>query len=123
MVEEARLKTVRILRDSSKLKDNLRGTERRELTDLTILLADKVIAAVVLNTVDYNHNIGALLQDQTYRRVAKDPTKAVNPHFCLRGLHLQMRFASDYITQAQNCQGYIYFLRFLTHSHTNFSAN
>jgi hypothetical protein len=102
-VEEARLKTVMILRNSSKLKNNLRGIERRELTDLTILLADQVSARVVLNTVDYNHNIGALLQDQTYRWVSKDPTKAANPHFCLRGLHLQMRFACDYITQAQNC--------------------
>jgi hypothetical protein len=77
MAEEARLKTVRILRESSKLKDNLTGTERRELSDLTILLADKVSATVVLNTVDYNHKIGALLQDQMYRRLAKDPTEAV----------------------------------------------
>jgi hypothetical protein len=68
---------VRILQDSSRPKDNLNGAERRALralrknTDLTILLADKGNATVVLNTVDYNHKIGALLQSSAYRKLAK----------------------------------------------------
>lgn len=55
-------------------------TERRVLrdlpkdTDLTILLADKGNVTVVLNTVDYNCKIGALLPDLAYRRLAKGPT-------------------------------------------------
>jgi hypothetical protein len=74
---------VRILRDSSRPKDNLTGTERRALrdlrqnTDLTILLANKGNATVVLNTVDYNRKIGALLQDPAYRRLAKGPIETV----------------------------------------------
>ena len=59
------------------LKDNLNGAKRRALralrknTDLTILLADKGNATVVLNTVDYSHKIGALLQSPAYRKLAK----------------------------------------------------
>ena len=53
---------MRILQDSSRPKDNLNGAKRRALTalrkntDLTILLADKGKATVVLNTVDYNQD-------------------------------------------------------------------
>ena len=46
-------------------------------TDLTILLANIGNATVVLNTVDYNRKIGALLQDPAYRRLAKGPTETV----------------------------------------------
>jgi hypothetical protein len=55
--EEARQEAVRILRDSSKPRDNLTGAERKALTalrgntDLTILPADEGSATVVLNTV------------------------------------------------------------------------
>jgi len=55
----------------------LNGAKRRALralrknTDLTILLADKGNATVVLNTVDYSHKIGALLQSPAYRKLAK----------------------------------------------------
>lgn len=54
----------------------MNGAERRALralwknTGLTILLADKGIATVVLNTVDYNHKIGALLQIPACRKLA-----------------------------------------------------
>jgi len=74
---------VRILRDSSRPKDNLTGTDRRALrdlrknTDLTILQADEGNVTVVLNNVDYNHKIGALLQDPAYRRLAEGPTETV----------------------------------------------
>ena len=46
-------------------------------TDLTIPPADKGNVTVVLNNVDYNHKIGALLQDPAYRRLAKGPTETV----------------------------------------------
>jgi len=74
---------VRILRDSSRPKGNLTGPERRALgdlrknTDLTNLLADKGNATEVLNTVDYNHKIGALLQGPAYRRLTKGSTETV----------------------------------------------
>jgi hypothetical protein len=68
---------VRIFQGSSRPKDNLNGTERKALralwnnTDLTILLAFKGSATVILNTVDYNHKIGALFQIPAYRKLAK----------------------------------------------------
>jgi hypothetical protein len=68
---------VRILQDSARPKDNLNGAEKRVLralwknTDLTILLADKGNATAVLNTVDYNHKIGDLLQIPACRKLAK----------------------------------------------------
>jgi len=43
-------------------------------TKLTILPADKGNATVVLNTVDYKQKITSLLQDPSYRRLARDPT-------------------------------------------------
>jgi hypothetical protein len=61
----------------------LTGAERKALrplrknTDLTILLADKDNATVVLTSVEYNPKIDALLEDPAYRRLAKDPTEAV----------------------------------------------
>jgi hypothetical protein len=70
---------VRKLRDSSGPWVNLTVAERMVLSilqknnDLTILLANKVNATVVLNAVDYNDKIGALLQDPAYRRLVKTP--------------------------------------------------
>jgi hypothetical protein len=84
MAEDVRQETVRIIRDCSRPKDNLTGAERKALralrknTDLTILPADKGNATVVLNTVEYNQKIGTLLEDLAYRRLAKDPTEAVD---------------------------------------------
>jgi hypothetical protein len=81
--EDVRQETVRIIRDCSRPKDNLTGAERKALralrknTDPTILPADKGNATVVLNTVEYNRKIGTLLEDLAYRRLAKDPTEAV----------------------------------------------
>jgi hypothetical protein len=57
---------VRILKEPSRPKENLNGTEAQALralrksTDLTILLADDDNATEVLNTVDYIHKIRAL---------------------------------------------------------------
>jgi hypothetical protein len=45
-------------------------------TELTILPADKGNATVILNTVDYRWKITSLLEDPTYRRLARDPTES-----------------------------------------------
>jgi hypothetical protein len=72
--------TVRIIKSSSRPRDNLTRAEREALralkknTELTILPADKGNATVVLNTVDYKQKITSLLQDPSYRRLARDPT-------------------------------------------------
>jgi hypothetical protein len=77
VAEEARQETVRKLGDFSGPRVNLTVGERMVLSvlqknnDLTILLADKDHATVVLNTVDYDDKIGVLLQDPAYRRLVK----------------------------------------------------
>jgi hypothetical protein len=66
--EEYRQETVRILKGSLHPKDSLTGDERRALQSLkasdllTILLADKGNAAMVLGTSDYKQKITTLLQ-------------------------------------------------------------
>jgi hypothetical protein len=61
------------------LQDNLTGAERRAIRALkanevlTILPADKSNATVILNTTDYVQKIHALLEDQAYRKLRKDP--------------------------------------------------
>jgi len=83
MAEEARKETVRIIKSSSRPRDNLRNPERAPLktlkdnTNLTILPADKGNATVVLNTSDYKQKISSLLDDPAYRKLAKDPTDAI----------------------------------------------
>jgi len=73
----------RIIKSSSQPRNNLRKTERAALktlkdnTNLTILPADKEIATVVLNTSDYKQKISSLLEDSAYRKLAKDPTDAI----------------------------------------------
>ena len=80
MAEEARQETVRIIKSSSRPKDNITKAERTTLrnlknnTDLTILPADKSNATVILNTVDYKQKITFLLEAPSYRRLARDPT-------------------------------------------------
>jgi hypothetical protein len=44
---------------------------------LTVLLADKGNAAVVLDTSDYNWKIAALMEDKAYKKLKKDPTDSV----------------------------------------------
>jgi hypothetical protein len=67
-VEEITEETFRILKGSCKPKDNLTGAERRALQALkasgvlTVLLADKGNAAMVLGTSDYIQKIAALLE-------------------------------------------------------------
>ena len=45
-------------------------------TDLAILPADKGNATVILITVDYKQKIIALLEDPSYKRLARDPTES-----------------------------------------------
>jgi hypothetical protein len=79
-VEEIQQEMVGILKGSHQRKDNLTGTERRALRSLkandllTVLLADKGSAAVVLGTSDYNKMIANHLQDKAYVKLKKDPT-------------------------------------------------
>jgi hypothetical protein len=72
-----------ILKASSWPRDNLSDAKRRTLRSLrtnsvlTVIHADKGNRTVVLNTTYYNEKILALLRAPTYRRLAKDPTEAV----------------------------------------------
>jgi hypothetical protein len=83
MVEEARQETVRIIKNTSLPRNNLSKTERAALKtiknnrNLTILPADKGNATVVLNTSNYKQKITSLLEDPAYRKLAKDPTNAI----------------------------------------------
>jgi len=69
MAEEARQETVRIIKSSSRPRDNITRAEGETLrslkdnTDLTILPADKGNATVSLNTADYKQKITSLLED------------------------------------------------------------
>jgi hypothetical protein len=80
---EIRQETVRILKVSRKPKDNLTGAKRRALQALktnevpTVLPADKGNAAMILDTSDYNQKIAALLEDNAYKELKKDPTDSV----------------------------------------------
>jgi hypothetical protein len=66
---EARQESVRIIKTTTRTKENLTKTERAALrtlkdnTHLTILLADKGNATVILNTTDYKQKIASLLED------------------------------------------------------------
>jgi hypothetical protein len=72
---------VRYLQDT-KPRYNLSGAERRALRSLrtnsalTVIHADKGNVTLVLDTM-YYEKISALLRAPTYRRLAKDPTDAV----------------------------------------------
>jgi hypothetical protein len=81
--EEIRQETVRILKGTRTLKDNLTDAERRALRALkangalTVLPTEKGNAAVVLGTSDYNQKIAALLEDKAYKRLKMYPTDSV----------------------------------------------
>jgi hypothetical protein len=81
--KEVRQENVRIIKGFCKPKDNLTSEERRTLwalkanVKLMVFLADKGNVTVVLDTTDYNQKIAALLEDQTYRKLKKDPTESV----------------------------------------------
>jgi hypothetical protein len=78
MAEEARKETIGIIKSSSKHTDNLTRAEREALwnlqknMDLSILPADEGNTTVILNTVDYKPKITSLLEDPSYRKLARD---------------------------------------------------
>jgi len=69
--------------------------------DVTTLRADKGNTTTVLSdTVHYNQNFGAHLQDPAYRRLAKDPNRwsKAKTHFCFkRSILAGIFFPSDYV--------------------------
>jgi hypothetical protein len=75
LAEEVSQENVRILKGSSRPRDDLTGAERTSLralrtnADPTFLLADKGNARVVLKTVDYNHMGGG------FSLQSKDPNR------------------------------------------------
>jgi len=79
--EDVREETIRIIKSASKPKDNLTKTERaalknlKNISELTILPADKGNATVILSTTDYKRKIHTLLEDSAYRRLTNDPTE------------------------------------------------
>jgi hypothetical protein len=81
--EEARQETVRIIKTTTRTKNNLTKNERTALktlkdnTELTILPADKGNATVILNTTDYKLKIASLLGDSAYKKLDKDPTDSI----------------------------------------------
>jgi hypothetical protein len=101
--EEAREESVRIIKTTTRTKDNLTKTERAALrtlkdnTHLTILPADKGNATVILNTTDYKQKIVSLLEDSAYKKLKKDPTETIERKTSqlLKNLHSQMTSASN----------------------------
>ena len=81
--EEARHESVRIIKTTTKTKNNLTKNERMALktlkdnTQLTILPAYKGNAMVILNTMDYKLKIASLLGDSAYKKLDKDPTNSI----------------------------------------------
>jgi hypothetical protein len=99
MAEEARQETARIIKSSSKPRDNLTKAEREALrnlkknTEFTILPADKGNATVILNTVDYKGKITSILEYPCYRRLARDPTESTERKTAL--LHKKFTVKDD----------------------------
>jgi len=83
MAEEARKRTKRIKKSSSRPRDNIRKTERsafkrlKDNTNLTVLPADNENATVVFNTSDYKEKITYLLEDPAYRNLVNFPSNGI----------------------------------------------
>jgi hypothetical protein len=81
--KEVWLENIRILKGFCNPKDNLTTAEMRALwalkanMELMVLLTDKGNVTVVVDTIKYNEMIAALLEDQAYRKLKKDPTESV----------------------------------------------
>jgi hypothetical protein len=102
MAEEARQEAVRIIKDSSRPRDNWTGAERKALralqvtTEHTIFPADKRNSTVVLNPVDYNQKLVPSSGTQLMKCLPRTPQRWSNakPHFFLKSKHLQRSFAN-----------------------------
>ena len=81
--EELRADINRVLRSSQPTKLNLTKEQNlalRELKrdrDCIVLSADKGVAMVIMNRQDYINKANQLLNQNTYRSIAKDPTSSI----------------------------------------------
>lgn len=79
--QELRTETARILQKAKPPKRNLKPKEFKAIRDLNkdgsilVLTADKGNATVVMDTVDYRTKIKDLLDPNTYKELAQDPTQ------------------------------------------------
>jgi len=122
MVEEARQETVRIIKSSSRPRDNLTKAKREALrtlkknTDLAILPADKGNATVILYTVDYKQKITSLFEDPFYKwltRYATEWTESKKHNTALKNPHSQNIYANNCVQLAPDPSDYIDFLRYI----------
>lgn len=89
LAEEAMQKAVRIIKDSSRPRDNWTGAERKTLralwttTDNTILRADKGNSQMVLKSVDYNQKLLPSSGTHLMEGLPRTPQRRSNtkPHF------------------------------------------
>lgn len=81
--DEIRFNTYQILKQAKAPKSNLTPMERRAIRelrlnkDIVVLPADKGNATVVMDRKEYSQKTNSLLEDATYRKMAKDPTKVI----------------------------------------------
>lgn len=115
LAEEATQKVVRIIKDSSRQRDNLTNAERKALralwttTDNTILPADKGNSPMALNSVDYNQKLVPSSGTHLMKGLPRTPQtrSKANPHVFLRSKHLQRRFSDDNVPHVQDLRGYM----------------
>jgi hypothetical protein len=121
MAEEATQEAVRIIKDSSRPRDNWTGAERKVLralqttTEHTIFPADKGNSTVVLNRVDYNQKLVSCAGTQLMKDLPGTAQRRPNakPHFFLRSKHQQRSFANYNVPLVQDFRGYMDSPKFL----------
>ena len=81
--EELRADINRVLRSSHPPKPNLTEAQNLALRELKrdrdriVLTADKGVAMVIMDRQDYINKANQLLNQSTYRSIAKDPTSSI----------------------------------------------
>ncbi|PSN32959.1 hypothetical protein C0J52_25090, partial [Blattella germanica] len=81
--EDIRREVCKSLKNAVPPKRNLSVSENqalralRENTNVVVLPADKGNAAVVMSSANYHEKIAALLEDEAYRPLSRDPTGKV----------------------------------------------
>ena len=81
--EELRADINRVLRSSHPPKPNLTKAQNSALRDLKrdrdhiVLTADKGVAMVIMDRQNYINKANQLLNQNTYRSIAKDPTSSI----------------------------------------------
>ena len=83
VAEELRANIHKVLRSSHPPKSNLTKAQSlalRELKrdrDCIVLTADKGVAMVIMDRLDYINKVNKLLNQSTYRRIPRDPTNTI----------------------------------------------